>query len=319
MALLAPLMGNIPGRSVTRLQGIVVPATSGSSTLAVNVNGNVIPARVIDPLVVQAGDPVAVDFVSAPTGLAEAWIIGRLATTPRPAQGTVTTVPVGSKTITVTGTDGVAYTAGFASTYTPTVGDTVLLDFKAGNPTVIAAVGTTAAPPPPTPVPAPPPPASTGTGRYPTVDTSTWWGPGGWDSWAGGNNTYQGDEGQGNVTGAWFYGGSPTQLNDGRTITAIRFTLGGRNGAGAHSSPVTVNLFTHTSPRRPGGNVAIGSASTTVTAQPWQGLTVYSLPLSFAADLLAGGGICITNNPYAGFYGRNAQPNAGYLELDWRR
>lgn len=319
MALLRQLMAAVPPRSVTRLQGIIVPSAAGSSTLAVNVNGNIIPARVIDPLVVQAGDPVAVDFVSAPSGQAEAWVVGRLAGAPVPAQGTVASVPPSSPTITVTGTDGVTYTAGFASTYTPTVGDNVILDFKAGNPTVIAAVGSTAAPPaPPAPVPPPPPPASTGTGHYPAVDTSTFWGPGGWDSWAGGNNVYQGDDGSGNVTGAWFYGGSPTELA-GRTITAIRFTLGGRNGAGNHSVPVTVNLFTHTSPRRPGGNVAIGSASTTVTAQPWQGQTVYNLPLSFAADLLNGGGICITNNPYAGFYGRNQQPNSGHLDIDWSR
>lgn len=38
-------LAHIPGRSVTRYQGIVTAAAIGSSTLAVNVNGNVIPAR----------------------------------------------------------------------------------------------------------------------------------------------------------------------------------------------------------------------------------------------------------------------------------
>jgi hypothetical protein len=311
-------MAAVPARSVTRLQGIVVPTTAGATTLSVNVNGNVIPARVIDPLVVQAGDPVAVDFVSAPSGQAEAWIVGRLASAPRPSQGVVATVPPSSSTITVTGSDGATYTAYFSSGYTPTVGDNVILKWDAGIPTVLGKVGTTAAPPAPAPVAPPPSAATTGTSTYAATDTSTWWGPGGWDSWAGGNNVYQGDYGSGPLTGAWWYGGSPSELA-GRTITAIRFTLGARNGAGASSSPVTVNLKTHTSRTRPAGNVALGSAATGVTAQPWQGGTVYSLPLSFAADLLAGGGIAITGGSYAGFNGRNKQADSGLLSIDWSR
>jgi hypothetical protein len=301
-----------------RLQGVMVLAsgTFGAKALAVNVNGNIIPARYYDGVTVQVGDPVAVEFVAGPQGQAEAWVTGRLAPTPRPAQGTVKTVPPSSQTITVTGTDGTDYTSYFASTYTPVVGDNVILAWSNGIPTAMAKVGVTPAPPPPAAVAAPPPTAATGTGRYAAVDTSTYWGPGGWGSWAGGNNVYQGDYGSGMLTGAWFYGGSPTELA-GRTVTAIRFTLGGRNGAGASSSAVPVNIFSHTSARRPGGNVTIGGGSATAIAQPWQGPTVIGLPLSFATDLLAGGGICITNNPYAGFYGRNTQPNSGFLEIDW--
>jgi hypothetical protein len=311
-------MARVPARSVTRLQGIAVPTAPGATTLSVNVNGNVIPARVIDPLVVQAGDPVAVDFVSAPSGQSEAWIVGRLASAPRPPQGTVAVVPPASSTITVTGADGATYTAYFSSAYTPVVGDNVILKWDAGTPTVLGKVGTTTAPPPPTPVAPPPGAAATGTSTYAATDTSTYWGPGGWDSWAGGNNVYQGDYGSGPLTGAWWYGGSPSELA-GRTITAIRFTLGARNGAGASSSAVTVNLHTHTNRTRPGGNVTLGSASTGVTAQPWQGSTVYNLPTSFAADLLAGGGIAITGGTYAGFNGRNKQPDSGLLSFDWVR
>lgn len=302
----------------TRLQGIIVnTSTTGGVTLGVNVNGNPIPARTVDPLVVAVGDTVAVDFIAGPTGQAEAWIVGRLASGPRPARGTVKTVPPSSPTITVTGTDGVDYTATFLSTYTPTVGDAVILAWNAATPTVLAKVGSTATPPPPPPPVAPPPaPPQAGTSTYAATDTSTWWGPGGWDSWAGGNSVYQGDYGSGPLTGAWFYGGSPSELA-GRTITAIRFTLGARNGAGASSSPITVNLYTHTSRSRPGGNVTLGSASTQVTAQPWQGSTVYNLPVAFATDLLNGGGIAITGNPYAGFDGRNRQADSGLLSIDW--
>ena len=313
--LFTPLMAVLTARSVTRLQGVIVPAATGTG-LAVNVNGNIIPARTIDPLVVTAGDPVAVDFVAGPQGQAEAWIVGRLAAAPRPAQGTVKTVPPSSPTITVTGTDGTDYTATFLSSYTPAVNDKVILTWNSGTPTVLAKVGSTAAPPAAPPVMAPPPPAAAGTATYAATDTSTWWGPGGWDSWAGGNNVYQGDYGSGPLTGAWWYGGSPAELA-GRTITGIRFTLGARNGAGASSSPVAVNLYTHTTASRPGGNVPLGSGAATVTAQPWQGGTVYWLPLSFAADLQAGGGIAITGNPYAGFAGRNRQADSGLLSIDW--
>jgi sulfur carrier protein ThiS len=302
----------------TRLQGIMVAASAGSKTLAVNVNGNIIPARYYDGVTVQAGDPVAVEFVAGTQGQAEAWVTARLAPRPRPAQGTVTTVPPASSTITVTGSDGVAYTAGFASTYTPAVGDNVILSWSMGIPNAIAKVGYTPAPAPVAVVSAPPPPTSTGTNYYAAVDTSTYWGPGGWDSWAGGNSVYQGDYGSGPLTGAWFYGGSPTELA-GRTVTGIRFTLGARNGAGASSSPVTVNLYTHTSARRPGGNVTLAGASTTVVAQPWQGGVVYGLPTSFATDLLNGGGICITGGAYAGFKGRNLQADSGLLAIDWSR
>lgn len=316
MTLFSPLVRNIPARSVTRLQGIVVASAPGANTLAVNVNGNIIPARWLDPTVVAIGDPVAVDFIAGPDGQAEAWVAGRLATAPRPQTGTVATVPVGSSTITVTGTDGIAYTATFVASYTPTVNDNVLLDWGQGLPSVTGKVGTTAAPTTASPVSAPPTTNQTGTSHYPATDTTTWWGPGGWGSWAGGNNVYQGDYGSGPLTGAWFYGGSPSELA-GRNITAIRFTLGARNGAGASSSPVTVNLYTHTSSSRPSGNVTIGSGSATVTAQPWQGGTVYNLPTSFAADLLNGGGICITGGAYAGFAGRNTEADSGLLSIEW--
>lgn len=317
MDLLRPLMSAL-GSPSSRLQGIVVPTTAGATTLSVNVNGNVIPARVIDPLVVAAGDPVAVDFISGPQGQAEAWIVGRLASAPRPPTGTVATVPPSSDTITVTGADGATYTAYFLSSYTPTVGDLVALQWNAGTPTVVGKVGATPAAQTVAAVAAPPAPASTGTSTYACTDSSTYWPSGGWDSWAGGNNVYQGQYGgQGELTGAWFYGGSPKELN-GRTITAIRFTLGARNGAGSSGSPVTVNLHTHTSSSRPDGNVALGSGSATVTAQPWQGATVYSLPTSFATDLLNGGGIALYGDPYAGFNGRNLQPNSGLLSIDWQ-
>lgn len=316
MGLFSPLLRNLAGRSTTRLQGVMV-TPSGGGALQVNVNGNVIPARIIDPLTVAAGDPVAVDFVAGPEGQAEAWIVGRLGNLTRPATATVSAVPVGSPTITVQDAAGNTYTAVHLSSYTPTVGDNVALTWAAGAPTVTGVV-TVAPDPGPVTSPIDPPPAldQWGTSTYAATDSATWTGTA-W-GWQGTGDVFQGNGGGGPLTGAWFYGGSPAELS-GRTITAIRFSLGPRNGAGTPSAAVTVNLYTHTSSGRPTGNVALGTASTTVTAQPWQGGTVYSLPTSFAADLLNGGGIAITGGTYAGFAGRTSQPDSGLISIDWSR
>jgi hypothetical protein len=303
-------------QAVTPYRGTIVTDSTGK--LVVSVGGNIIPATFLDGVTVAAGQTVKVDLIQRAQGQSEAFVVGGVAANYRPGRANVKTVPPSSSTITVTGTDGVDYAADYLSSYAPVVGDLVGLLWKGGSPTVLGKVGVLTAGAAPTQIVAPPPTVSTGTGKFAASDTSTYWAPGGWDSWAGGNNVFQGDIGQGPVTGAWFYAGSAAQLK-GATITAIRFTLGQRNGAGQSGSPVTVNLFTHLNASRPGGNVTIGGASTTVTAQPYQGDTVYNLPLSFATDLLNGGGIAIQNNPYAGFYGRNTRPMSGYIELDWRK
>ena len=316
MGLFSPLLRNLSGRSVTRLQGVIV-APYGGGALQVNVNGNVIPARTIDPLTVAPGDPVAVDFVAGPEGQAEAWIVGRLGNGTRPMTASVSSVPVGSPTITVTDDDGNDYAATYLSSYTPALGDTVALTWAAGMPTALGVVTVGADPGPIASTVDPPPSApTTGTSTYAATDSATWTGTA-W-GWQGTGDVFQGDGGGGPLTGAWFYGGSPGELA-GRTVTAVRFSLGPRTGAGTPSAPVTVNLYTHTSSGRPTGNVALGTASTTVTAQPWQSGTVYTLPTSFAADLLNGGGIAITGGTYAGFAGRTSQPDSGLLSIDWSR
>lgn len=316
MSLFGPLMRNLPTRSVTRLQGVMV-VPDGGGALAVNVNGSVIPARTIDPLVVAAGDPVAVDFVAGPQGQAEAWIVGRLGNGTRPATATVDAVPVGSPTVSVSDDDGKDYQAVYLSSYTPTVGDRVALDWAAGAPRITGKVTVAPVPlPVANPIAAPPPMPATGTSTYAATDSSTWTGIG-W-GWKGTGDVYQGDGGTGALTGAWFYGSSPAELA-GRTITAIRFTLGPRTGSGAPAAAVTVNLTTHTASGRPAGNVTLGTPTAAVTAQPWQNGAVYSLPTSFAADLLNGGGIAITGGTFAGFAGRTRQPDSGLLSIDWTR
>lgn len=318
--LFKPLMPKLV-QPPSRLQGIVVGEVSSGvvgKQLSVNVNGNVIPARVSDPLYVNVGDAVSVDFVFGSKGQAEAWVTGRLSLSPRPSTGNVKTVPVGSTTITVTGSDGVDYTATFLSVYTPTVGDLVAMTWYAGSPIVQGKLGATPAPQvaSATTVSAPPPPPSTGTNNYAASSSSTLWPPGGWGSWNGGVGVFQGSYGSDEVTGAWFYNNAPTQLK-GKTIKAIRFTLGSRGGAGNHSQAVTVHLKSHHSPTQPGGDVSFGSGAQDVTAQPYQGPTVYNLNSGFFADIQNGGGIAIYGDPYANFADRNSQPNSGLLSIDW--
>ncbi|TPG23800.1 hypothetical protein, partial [Mycolicibacterium hodleri] len=99
-----------------------------------------------------------------------------------PREGTVTTVPGGSDTITVTA-NGADYLATFLAAYTPTVGDRVRLMWQGRDVTAVGKVGVTPAiilPPGGTP----PPPAAKSSGTFPApaIDSATYWGPGGWDS-----------------------------------------------------------------------------------------------------------------------------------------
>lgn len=304
-----------PSQTVTTYQGTMV--MSGGA-LAVSVNGSVLPARWADPLVVVAGDMVMVDVTSTRAGQGSAVVRCRLTDKPRPGTGTVKTVPASSPTITVTGTDGIDYTATFVASYTPTVNDPVILSWNAATPSVVGKVTATPAPPPPPPPVPPPPPAPTaGTTNYQASASDTYWPAGGWGSWAGGGgNVYQGDYGSGQLYGAWFYAGAGAQLS-GTTLTRIRFLLGARKAVGSNNSPVTVHVYAHTSANKPGGDVNRVVGPFDITVQPGQGLTQYDLPLTFAATLQAGGGIAITGNPYAGFLGCTAQPESGLLILDW--
>lgn len=291
--------------------------------LKVNVLGNVITARWSDPLVVAEGDSVLVQFIMNKTGLSEAIVRARVGNLARPSRGNITIVPVGSETVTVQATDSRNYLAYFVTSYTPVVGDQVILSWNASIPVIQGKVAMTPAPPPPEPppppVPPPPPPPQVGTNVYWASASNTYWPPGGWGSWAGGRGrVYQGNYGSGDVYGAYFYGGGPRQLA-GASIDRVRFTLGGRIAAGNYNSPATVHVYLTSNENQPGGNITSIDGPWDVTAWPGQGLTDYDLPVSWGAHFLNGAGLAIFGNPYAGFYGRNEQADSGKLILDWRR
>lgn len=311
----------MPERYDRTYPGVIVAASTGSNQLAVNVMGNIIQARWSDPLVVAKGDTVLVQFVMGHNGLSEAYVRARITSRPRPFWATVAIVPPSSDTVTVTGSDGYTYTAYFVASYTPVVGDRVHLAWDASTATIDGKLASTAPPaPPPSEVyvpPPPPPPQTTGTNVYWASNSNTYWAPGGWGSWAGGKGrVYQGNYGSGDVYGAWFYGGGPTQLQ-GRTIDRMRFVLGGRIAAGSFNSAITVRFHAHGSVNQPGGNVGAVAGPIDATAWPGQGLTEYDLT-PFAGHILNGGGIGIWGGTYAGFYGRNEQPDSGKLIIDWR-
>jgi hypothetical protein len=255
-------------------------------------------------------------------GTGDAVVTGRVTLQPRPAEGVVKTVPPGSPTITVTGTDGIDYVAKFAASYTPTVSDNVLLAWNASLPYVTGKVGVVAAPTAPgqPSVAAPPGPDRAGQTAYQATDSATWVpGLGAWDAWAGGGGrVYQGSQSGYTTYGSWFYAGSAAQLA-GRTINRIQFTLGSRRQVGGYNSPVTVHFYAHTSANRPGGDVTRTTGPFDVVIQPSAGQQTFDLPTSFAGALAAGGGISITGEPYAGFAGYLQEAASGLLTIDWSR
>lgn len=310
--------GLLPDAYDKTLIGIVV-SVPGSSIPGVNVQGNVLQARWTDPMVVAPGDTVLVQLILGRNGT-EAIVKARVTTNPRPGRATVTVVPVSSPTITVQGTDGLNYTATFVTSYTPTVNDLVFLSWFGPTPTVVGKVAATAAPTyVPPPAPPPPPPPSTGQSSYPAVTSSTFWAPGGWDSWAGGNGrVYQGQYGSGQVYGAWFYGGSPGQLA-GKTTTRLQILLGNRLPAGSYNSAVSVHFYLHSNANKPAQftDVTRVAGPSDVTAYPNQGLTAYDIPASWGATIISGGGVGIALDPYAGFLGAQEQADSGKLVFDW--
>lgn len=311
------------GSQNTKLvRGIVLASAAPATGFLVNVSGSVIPVSAADSASAAVGDSVLVALIDSGRGQAEAIVLCRMSTTGlHPATGTVKTVPPSSPTITVTGADGTDYTAYFLSSYTPAVSDNVEMTFLAGVP-YVTKTGATPAPPPPAPVASSSTVTSSGTSNFAASDSSTWWGPGGWDSWDSGNypsGVFSGDYGNGPLTGAWFYGGGPGQLA-GRTINGGRITFGARLGVGSYNSPLAVNIYTHSATTRPGGNVSLlnGPASGAI-AQPWQGLTTYILTPAMAADIVNGGGVAIQGGSYIGFQGIAQNAQSGTVSIDWSR
>ena len=289
------------------------------STWSVLIGGKPVGCRWLDPIQPIQGGNLVVDITSEGRGQYSALVIRGYTDQPRPSTGTVQEViPAGvSTTIVVHGEDGLQYqTDRFIGSYSP--GDAVYLTWDAAKPTIIGVIPALVPPPP---APAPPPPQVVQTGETPiiAVASDTWWGPGGWGSYAtsrnGGEDVYTGSWGGNTVTGAWFYGAAKPELQ-GKTITRIRFRLPARMAAGAYAA-AAIHFYAHTSPYRPGSDVNRTAGPFDVGIPYPFGGAYIDLPLSFAPALVAGGGISIAGDPYAAFNSRLDDPESGKLILNW--
>lgn len=288
----------------------------------VKIGGLSQPAAWPSGMYAAPDEPVFVAQIIKPDAPAQNVVLGRVGAD-GPREGTVTTVPGGSDTITVTAA-GKDYTATFLAAYTPTVGDRVRLLWQGRDVTVIGKVGVTVSPVTASPgtLP-PPPPKASGTFNAPALDSATLWAPGGWDSWArGGGNVYQGSWGGSTVTGAWFYGNTMAELA-GANIDRIQFRVPARLSVGAYNSAGTLNLYAHTSPSRPPGDVSRTSGPTGISIpagwNPGPGGGFVDLPVGIAPILINGGGISVAGDPYMGFVGKPSDSASGQLRIDWSR
>jgi hypothetical protein len=288
----------------------------------VKIGGVLQPATWPDTAYAAPGEPIILAQIVKKDAPAQNVVVARVGAA-GPREATVTTVPGGSDTITVTA-NAVDYTATFLTGYTPTAGDRVRLLWHGKDVTVIGKVGLTPAPAPVTGgTQPPPPPVSSGTFNAPALDSATLWGPGGWDSWAGGGgNVHQGTWAGSTVTGAWFYGNTMAELA-GATITRVLFRVPQRRSVGSYNTAGLLHLYAHTSPSRPGGDVTRVSGPTdwSVPAgwNPGPGDGWLDLPTTISSTLISGGGISISGDPYMGFVGKPSDPASGQLRIDWSR
>lgn len=301
----------------------IVPGFAGAYPL-IKVGGTEQSATWLSGVYAAAGEPLLIAQIVYPDAPTQNVVIGR-AGEDGPREATVTTVPGGSDTITVTAS-GTNYTATFLTGYAPTVGDRVRLLWQGREVTVLGVVGVTPAPGGVAGSTAPPPaPLNAGKFDATAVDSATYWSGGGWDSIAGGRGAlYQGTV-YGTafaVAGSWFYGNKLAELA-GATIWKVWFRLPKRLPVGSHNAALDVNFWAHTSPGRPGGDTSrtVGPTPVNIAAGwspgPDEGWIL--LPLSFASTLIAGGGISISGDPYMGFAGKPADPASGQLRIEWSR
>lgn len=305
----------IPAGTTRRTYGTAF--WDGTEWLA-DVDGSLLSCRWADPIQPLQGGNIVVDITKDEYGQASALVLCGYTEQPRPSTGAI--LAIGVDDIVINGEDGVSYTTkrylGPIGGYV--VGDKVYITWDAAIPTILGKINEITITPS---APAPPPAQIQGTGKETLVaiKSNTYWGPGGWGSWAtsqfGGEDVYSGTWGGSTVTGAWFYGTARPAL-EGKTITLARFRLPARLPVGSSGS-ATVHLYAHTSSHQPGGDVArtVGPFDVSVVqGNPPKWVT---LPSSFHAVLAAGGGISIAGDPYVGFESRLDDPESGKLIMNW--
>lgn len=290
----------------------------------ISIGGLFQPAIWLTHVRVQPGDPIQILIVDRPDAPSTAVVLGGAGkfeeAISEPREGVVDTAPTGAETIGVSTTAGIV-SATILASYTPVVSDRVRLLWQNGVATVLGKVGVTPAPPPkgdsPPAVNPPPSGKSDGSDVFTASDSATWsTGTGSWNSYFG-RDLYQGSYGStGANRGAWFYHGKPGKLA-GKTVTSVEIWVPKRVRAGSYNSSVTLNLYLHSSKRRPGGDVDRGAGTSLSIPKGFDG-DWKSLPLSWADDLIGGDGIGMAGGSYAGFEGIRKSPQSGQLRINWR-
>ena len=300
-----------------RLRAGKVITVDATGNVTVNVDGVNLTALSLPGVPLQPGDLVK---VLQQGGTFQ--VICLVFTHTLPVSGTVASVPAGASTITVTTSIGSVACQWLAS-YTPTVGDTVMIAWLGSTPLALGKLGATPAPAPPPPPPsqpAPPPStSSTGTTSFAAVSSGTY--RSGWlDNSITNGNVMQGDYGYGPNDGAWFTGGKPHSTLAGATVTDCKIWL--KRDYGGSYAAQTVHLERVANNTRPSGALSFDSAHATdsialaVGQYGW-----FDVPNSIAQALVdSGGSLGVTSaDPYVRLFGTQNDSRAGLLRISWRR
>lgn len=303
----------------TRVATVRIPTGSDGAQQApvVTIDGTAIPVVWLGPTVVEDQDAVLVQ-INGDGGLSTAIVLDRLTSTAMPQVGTVTAVPSGSQTITVKAAWLGTINAVWVSTYTPKVGDTVMLMWQGSTPVVLGARSST---------PAASGPGGGGTGgggaagsgvaSIRPVEAGVWdESRGGWNSYYG-QNLWQGSWGSyGPLRGTLWYGGGAAGVQ-GKTVTGARVYLGARRRAGNYNANIGLTLALHGQSTR-GGNPAPITGGLGFTLPPnWPGGWL-TLDTGWGATLASGAGLVMVGGDYIGINGPREDAQSGLLELTWK-
>jgi hypothetical protein len=264
------------------------------------------------------GASVLCCVTSLPNGRELTWVIATTSDAPTPTDIGVVTVVGGGTTSTIT-VNGVSTTAYKVSSYTPVVGNKVLLFWSAGVPYMLGSVTPPVPAEPwtdPVPVAAPPKRATSGQAKYPISDSGTWTTGLGWNGYYG-NNTVCGSGYIPVSSGNWFYNDTTKSLTDKTNINKVQVILGPRLQVGNWNSAATVHFYTHSASFRGSGEPTRTTGPHNVSiAAGFPGGAV-DLPLSVGTTLKSGGGLSIYGDPHVGFAAGSKAADAGTLLIDW--
>lgn len=315
-----PLFGEVAASASTRvLLGDVVD--SGGALVA-RLGGVPQSARWNQGYYPAAGDAVAVLVTAGATGQSSNLVLCKVGAGPAilpPAEALVTAAPAASPTITVS-SEGASFEAKVAYP-SPAIGDLVLLTWRGSVAYAISLIGATAPPEPPPPIEGPQPPpggATSGTLTAPAIDSGTYQVGAGWNDRTFGSDVIQGSYGGRTSTGSWFYGTTPSSIA-GRPLAASRIYLGPRRRMGNYNAAATLHLYAHNAPSRPGGEPTrtVGPFDISLPAGFAGGWLDVPISTGIPAAVIAGGGVSIAGNPYAGVVGRLGDPQSGAFAFDW--